>query len=77
MNRNARRWMLAWAGAPVLAIVNGALRELAYKQRVGESAADQISVAPLVALLALYFWGLQRRWPLATTRDVASIGAAG
>jgi hypothetical protein len=59
----------------VLAIVNGALRELAYKQRVGESAAGQISVAPLIALLALYFWGLQRHWPLATTRDTASIGA--
>jgi hypothetical protein len=29
----------------------------------------------LVALLAIYFWLLQRRWPLATTRDAVSVGA--
>ena len=62
-------------GAPVLAIVNGAAREFAYKDHVGEAAANQISVAPLLALLALYFWVLQRRWPLATRRDALSVGA--
>lgn len=50
-------------------------RELAYKDQVGDSTANQISVAPLIALLALYFWVLQRRWPLATTRDALSMGA--
>lgn len=70
-----RRWLVAWVGAPALAIVNGAVRELVYKDPVGESAADQISVAPLIALLGLYFWVLQRRWPLSSTRDAVSIGA--
>ena len=70
-----RRWLVAWLGAPVLAIINGAVRELAYKEQVGESTANQISVAPLIALLALYFWVLQRRWPLATTREALSVGA--
>jgi hypothetical protein len=70
-----RRWLLAWVGAPVLAIINGAARELAYKDQVGESTANQISVAPLIALLALYFWVLQRRWPLVTTREALSVGA--
>lgn len=70
-----RRWLVAWVGAPVLAIVNGAAREFAYKDEVGESAANQISVAPLIALLGLYFWILQRRWPLETTRDALSVGA--
>jgi hypothetical protein len=55
-NRTTRRWLIAWVGAPVLAIINGAIRELVYKEQVGESTADQISVAPLIALLALYFW---------------------
>jgi hypothetical protein len=32
-------------------------------------------VAPLIGLLALYFWILQRRWPLASTRDALSVGA--
>ena len=75
-DRTMRRWLIAWVGAPVLAIVNGAIRELAYKDQVGESTADQISVAPLIALLALYFWVLQRRWPLATRREALAIGAA-
>jgi hypothetical protein len=75
-DRTLRRWLIAWVGAPVLAIVNGAIRELVYKEQVGESTADQISVAPLIALLALYFWVLQRRWPLATTREALSMGAA-
>jgi hypothetical protein len=74
-NRTTRRWVVAWVGAPVLAIINGAARELAYKDQVGESTANQISVAPLIALLAIYFWVLQRRWPLATTRDALSVGA--
>jgi hypothetical protein len=75
-DRTLRRWLIAWVGAPVLAIVNGAIRELVYKEQVGESTADQISVAPLIALLALYFWVLQRRWPLATRREALSMGAA-
>ena len=74
-DRTVRRWLVAWVGAPVLAIVNGAVREFAYKDQVGESAANQISVAPLITLLGLYFWILQRRWPLATTRDALSVGA--
>ena len=67
-DRTVRRWLIAWVGAPLLAIVNGAVREFAYKDQVGESAANQVSVAPLIGLLGLYFWILQRRWPLATTR---------
>jgi hypothetical protein len=46
-----------------------------YKDQVGDSTAHQISVAPLIALLALYFWLSQRRWPLATTQDAISVGA--
>jgi hypothetical protein len=74
-DRTLRRWVVAWFGAPVLAILNGAVREVAYKDQVGTSTANQISVAPLILLLALYFSLLQRRWPLATRRDAVSVGA--
>jgi hypothetical protein len=73
-NRTMRWWIPAWAGAPILGIINGATRELVYKKRVGASTANQISALPLIALLGLYFWALQRRWPLATTRDAVSTG---
>jgi hypothetical protein len=70
-DRTMGRWFLGWVGAAILGIINGAGRELLYKDRVGESRANQTS-----ALLALYFWFLQRRWPLASTWDAASIGTA-
>jgi hypothetical protein len=73
--RKLRRWVVAWLGASVLGIVNGGIRDFAYEERVGESTAGQISTGTLIALLALYFWVLQRRWPLASRRDALSVGA--
>ena len=70
-----QRWIEAWGGASILGIVNGAIREFAYKDRLGERQANQLSALTLASLLALYFGLLQRRWPLATTRDALSIGA--
>jgi hypothetical protein len=73
--RALRRWVVAWLGASVLGIVNGGIRDFAYEERLGESTAGQISTGTLIALLALYFWILQRRWPLASRRDALSVGA--
>jgi hypothetical protein len=73
--RTLRRWVVAWLGASVLGIVNGGIRDFAYEERVGESTAGQISTGTLIALLALFFWVLQRSWPLATRRDALSVGA--
>jgi hypothetical protein len=42
----------------------------------GERTAGQISTGTLIALLALYFWALDRRWPIPTTRSALTIGAA-
>ena len=48
-----RCWLVAWVGAPVLAIVNGAARELAYKDHVGESAANYDVTAGNIWILIL------------------------
>jgi hypothetical protein len=69
-----RRWTTAWLGGSVLGIVNGTLREVAYKDRVGELTADQLSGATLIGLLALYFWLLDRLWPIPTRRAALAIG---
>jgi hypothetical protein len=69
-----RRWTAAWVGGSVLGIVNGVVRELAYRDLVGEQRANQIAVAILIGLLALYFWMLERRWPIPTTRAALRIG---
>ena len=60
----------------MLGIANGVIRETTYKERVGDLTGDQISGATLVVLLALYYWALERRWPIATTRAALEIGAA-
>ena len=69
-----RRWTLAWLGGSVLGIVNGVVREALYKDRVGTDTANQISAGSLIALLAAYFWMLERREPLPDTRTAFEVG---
>lgn len=71
-----RAWLIAWLGGSVLGIVNGVIRELVYKDEVGDLTAHYISTATLIVLLALYFWMLDRRWPLPTFSDALLIGLA-
>lgn len=59
----------------MLGVANGVVRELAYKGRVGETTANQISAASLVVLLAAYFWVLHRHWPIPSARSAFQIGA--
>jgi len=68
--------MLAWLGGPVIGIANGTLRELAYKDRVGELTAHQLSTGSAIGLFAAYFDVLARRHPLPSTRDALQVGAA-
>ena len=71
-----RIWLIAWLGGPLIGIANGTLREVAYKDRVGELAAHQISTGSAIALFAGYFEWLARRRPLSSTREALEIGAA-
>ena len=68
-------WTIAWFGGAVIGIVNGATRELVYRDRVGELTAHQISTAVALALFAVYFMALQRRWPLPSRRCALQVGA--
>lgn len=74
-HRVVRRWILAWLGAPILGIVNGATREALYKDAAGEKAAGVISTGTLLGLLAGYMSLLERRWPLNGGREALSVGA--
>jgi hypothetical protein len=68
------RWTIAWLGGSALGIANGALRELFYKNSVGDLPAHYISTATLIVLLALYIWMLERRWPLPSQEETARVG---
>lgn len=71
-----KRWLLAWAGAAVLGVANGAGREKLYAGAVGDDAAHVISTGTLLALLGGYMRLLQRRWPLDSRREALTVGAA-
>jgi hypothetical protein len=73
-DRVLRGWVGAWVGGAALGMVNGVLRDLVYRDRVGDLAAQQLSTASLLALLTLYCWLLERRWPIPTTAAALSIG---
>ncbi|HXV57163.1 MAG TPA: hypothetical protein VD704_04775 [Gaiellaceae bacterium] len=70
-----RRWILAWLGAPVLGIANGAARDALYEEAAGEEAANVVSTGTLLALLAGYMWVLERRRPLRSRREALTVGA--
>ena len=71
-----RAWLVAWLGGPLIGIANGSLRELAYKDRVGELTAHQLSTAGAIGLFAGYFELLAHRWPLRSTRQALEVGTA-
>ena len=71
-----RAWLLAWLGGPLIGIANGTLRELGYKDRVGELTAHQISTGTALGLFAGYFELLARRRPLSSTREAFEVGVA-
>ena len=73
--RGSRRWILAWLGASVIGVANGASREAFYADTVGDDEAHLISTVTLLALLSGYIWALQRRWPLRSRREALTVGA--
>jgi hypothetical protein len=72
----SRRWITAWIGAAALGVANGASREALYADAAGDEAAHLISTGTLLMLLGGYMRLLQRRWPLSSRREAASVGAA-
>jgi uncharacterized membrane protein len=67
-------WTAAWTGGAVLAVANGALRELVLVPWLGDTAARQASTLTLMSLLGGYVWWLCRRWPLPTQTAALRVG---
>lgn len=68
------RYTLAWLALPIIGIANGAFRELAYKDVLGELRAHQISVATGIILFGLYVWILSLRWKIGSAAQAVAIG---
>jgi hypothetical protein len=68
------KYIAAWFGMMVLAVLNGLARDRLYGPRVGELAGHQFSTATLLILFGLYFYGLERLWPLYSRQTAWAIG---
>ena len=69
------RYILAWFGMMVLAVLNGTVRDFVYLPWTGQAAAHQISSVILIALFALYFRWLLLGWPLDSGTAAWLVGA--
>jgi hypothetical protein len=70
-----RRALVSWPILAVLGVANGTVRELLYRDRLGESLSHQVSGVTLAAAMAVYTVLLERRWRL-NAADARRIGAA-
>ena len=68
------RYLLAWFGMAVIASANGALREFVLEPAFPNQTAYLLSTLILIALFALFFWWLFRRWPARSKGHAWSIG---
>jgi hypothetical protein len=63
-------------GGAVIGVANGVAREASYGRVTSARTAHNLSGLTGVGAFAFYFAALDRRWPLATRRDAAAVGAA-
>lgn len=68
------RYLLLWLPMLLLAVANGALRELALRRRLDELRAHQLSTLLLLALFAVYIGGALRVWPPASAAQALAVG---
>lgn len=68
------KYFLAWFPMLLLAIANGALRDLVYKKYVGELAAHQISTFSLIILFAVYIGFIIKWIPPASANQAMLVG---
>lgn len=68
-------YFLAWFPLLILAILNGVVREVAYKKKMGDKAAHQLSTFTLILLFALYIYVVLLRFPPATAAEALWIGS--
>ena len=69
------RYFIGWLPLVLIAIVNGALRQLLFQQSLGELHAHQLSTATGIALFAAYIWWVIERWNPASIAETVTIGA--
>lgn len=68
------KYGIAWFGIMVLAVINGAVREVLYKPYTGDLPAHQIATAILLILITIYLYRLISVWPVKSASQAWAIG---
>lgn len=68
------KYLIAWWVMLLVAMANGALRDLTYGRLVGPLAAQQLSTVSGILLLGCVMGLFQRRHPAASARQAVAIG---
>lgn len=68
------RHIVAWLLLPVLAVLNGVIRDMTYGQTIGHDLAHRVSVIPLLVLILVWGAFLARRWPLPDSAAAILVG---
>lgn len=68
------RYTFAWFILMIAAIINGAIREAVYKNRLGDLRAHQLSTLTGIILFGVVIWALSRWWPLASAKQAWTVG---
>jgi hypothetical protein len=58
----------------LVAVANGALRDLTYGRQLPESLANQLSCLSGIILFGVVFYQFVRRWPFSSARQALYIG---
>ncbi len=68
------KYVLCWFPMILIAVMNGAARDLWYKKLTGELAAHQLSTISLIILLGIYIWYVAGRFPFTNSREAIITG---
>lgn len=66
--------LAAWCVMLVVAVINGALRDLTYGKQLPELLANQLSCLSGIVLLGAVIYLYVRHWPPASARQAMNIG---
>jgi len=68
------KYVLCWFPMVLLAVLNGAARDLGYKKYVSALAAHQLSTLSLMVLLGAYSYWVVKTWPPTSETQALRIG---
>jgi len=74
MDKTTRNFTIAWLGGIPIAILNAAIRNYLFQPYTNELLAHQISSFTIIIIFAIYFFWLNKLWPIDSTQQAITIG---